>query len=119
MGREEAKFLPTWWITQAHTRQVLANKNRQVLTLDTQTLEHFDANTWPGFLVITAECAYLAQPKAISLYLLLTATQVPSVTSAAQTPCSCCAHTGSCHYLLNVVMKSGAGQQRITLHSRI
>lgn len=35
---------------------------------------------------------YLAQPKAISLYLLLTATQVPSVTSAAQTPCSCCTH---------------------------
>lgn len=108
MGREERKFLPTWWITQAHTKQVLANKNWQVLTLDAQTLEHVDANTWPGFPAIT--CAYLAQPKAISLYLLLTATQVPSVTSAAQTPCSCCAHTRSAHYLVNVVMKSGAGQ---------
>lgn len=102
MGREEEKFLPTWWITHAHTRQVSANTNWPVLTLDTQTLEHADANTWPGLRAITAECAYLAQPKAISLYLLLTATQVPSVTSAAQTPCSCCTHTKSCHYLVNV-----------------
>lgn len=38
---------------------------------------------------------YLAQPKAISLYLLLTATQVPSVTSAAQTPCNCWTNTRS------------------------
>lgn len=37
-------------------------------------------------------CTDLAQPKVISLYLLLTATQVPSVTSAAQTPCSCWTH---------------------------
>lgn len=29
---------------------------------------------------------YLAQPKAISRYLLFTATQVPSITSCGQTP---------------------------------
>lgn len=39
MEGEEAKFLPTCWITRAHTRQVLANKNPQVLTLNTHERE--------------------------------------------------------------------------------
>lgn len=55
MSREEEKFLPTWWITQAHTRQVLANKNWQGLTLDTQTpvQTHGQVSSPPRLNVLT------------------------------------------------------------------
>lgn len=44
---------------------------------------------------------YLAHPNAISLYLLFTATQVPSITSCAQTPWSCCKERNSQNFLFN------------------